>query len=146
MKNNITLFVLLCGAMLVSLATANTVTESANWDSFSKNLVKGLSSGNQGLRESAMCMVICYSDQLNVSSAVNDVVSVFRSTANPNVKKLALVTLTKMKSSKAIDFLKRHQYYEKDARVKKMIKSALAEYNGLSSSNELANNLTVESN
>ena len=106
-------FLLLCGLLFSQ-------EEITDWDQFSANLVNAFKIPNDGLHKSAMCMIIRYSDKLNVDDAVFDVVKIFRSHKDVKVRQLALVTLHKMQNAWAMDFLRRHHEFEDDATIRKM--------------------------
>jgi hypothetical protein len=93
---------------------------STDWDQFSVNLVNAFKIPNDGLHKSAMCMIIRYSDKLDVDDAVFDVVKIFRSNTDPKVRQLALVTLHKMQNAWAMDFLRRHHKFENNLMIRKM--------------------------
>lgn len=103
---------------------------NVDWDQFSVNLVKALKSDNIGLRQSAMNLVIKYSDKLDVNDAVFDVTKVFRSSNNEKERQLALITLYKMQNNWSMDFLKRHMKYEKNETIKHQIQAIVYEYYG----------------
>lgn len=92
-----------------------------DWNAFSANLTKALKSDNEGLQQSAMCMVIRYADNVEIPrDAVFDIVKVFRCAEDRNERMLALVTLHKIEDPWAMDFLKRHRRFEKEERLKQL--------------------------
>jgi len=95
-------------------------SQDVNWEAFGKNLVKAIQSDNEGLQQSAMCMIIRYADHLNVKDARFDIVRIFRSHKNPRVRQLAMVTLYQMKDDWAMYFLKRNIQFEKDECIRKL--------------------------
>jgi len=98
------------------------------WQTFSDNLTKSLKSENPGVKYSAMQLIIEYSDNIDVTDGVYDVMRVFRNNNDQKVRKLALVTLYKMNSDWAIEFLKMHQKYEENNEIKKTIASIVMAY------------------
>lgn len=108
------LFVLVSG---VQKARAN----NTDWEVFSTNLVRALTSDNAGLQQSAMQLVIKYKGQLDVKDAVFEVMGVFRKHHNPKVRQMALVTLTYMNSDWAIGFLRRQIQYEGNKEIKRQL-------------------------
>ncbi|RMI17089.1 MAG: hypothetical protein D6681_03750 [Calditrichaeota bacterium] len=94
----------------LSMVSAN----EANWKAFSKNLVVALQSDNPGLQQSAMQLVIEHGDRVDVKAAVFHVMRVFRHHPDRQVRLLALAALTRMNSSWASGFLKRHIQFEGD--------------------------------
>lgn len=114
------LTVSLC-ALLMSGTLLAAPNPNVNWDVFSKNLVKAINSDNEGLKESAMCMIIRYGDNLDIPrSTVFEIVKTFRSDKDKNVRLLALVTLHKIEDPWAMDFLKRHRRFEKEERIQQL--------------------------
>ncbi|MBN1559094.1 hypothetical protein JW998_02510 [candidate division KSB1 bacterium] len=108
---------------------ATATAAEIDWDAFSKNLIVALKSDNPGLQQSAMCMIIQYADNLTIPrSAVFDIVKVFRSDKNDNVRLLALVTLHKIEDPWAMDFLRRHRQFERQTRVKQLCCCAVNTY------------------
>lgn len=105
----------------ILVLTGMTFANDTNWKSFSKNIVIALQSENPGLQQSAMQMVIKYGDRLNVKDAVFDVMRVFRNHPNTRVRRLALITLTKMNSNWANYFLTRQIRFEKVASIKRQL-------------------------
>lgn len=109
---------ILLASFVVLLLLCNTSygqePQNVNWEAFGKNLVKAIQSDNEGLQQSAMCMIIRYADYLNVKDARFDIVRIFRSHKNPRVRQLAMVTLYQMKDGWAMYFLKRNIKFEKD--------------------------------
>ena len=118
--------VIVCVSAL-SWSNVYAVDGKTDWNAFSKNLVKAMASENVGLQMSAMQQIITYAENLDVSDAVFDVVSVYRNHKNEQVRKLALTTLYKMNNGWAIDFLAREVRFEKSPQLKKQIYQILCE-------------------
>jgi hypothetical protein len=112
------ILVLLAGIVLCGFVYSQ--EQSTDWQRFSVNLVKAFKVPNDGLHQSAMGMIIRYADKLDVDDAVFDIVRIFRSHKDSRVRQLALVTLHKMQNAWAMDFLKRHYKFERDAAIRKM--------------------------
>jgi hypothetical protein len=120
----ITLFAILLSGSLFAAPSPN-----VDWDAFSKNLTKAISSGNEGLQQSAMCMIIRYGDNLTIPrETVFEIVRTFRTEKEKNVRLLALVTLHKIEDPWAMDFLKRHRRFEKEERVKQLCCCCVSTY------------------
>ncbi|MEJ2634337.1 MAG: hypothetical protein P8184_03470 [Calditrichia bacterium] len=111
--------VLILGFFLLAWSNDQAQERKVNWDAFSKNLVMALATPNEGLQQSAMQMIIRYSDNLNVDGAIFDIVRIFRNHKNPQVRRLAMVTIYKMQHGWAMDFLKRNLKFEKDETIRK---------------------------
>lgn len=130
MKSKFFILVFVLVSMLFSTQIfAEQETESVDWEAFSANLSKAIKSDNAGLQQSAMCMVIRYAENLAIPrDAVFEIVRVFRGDKNENVRLLALVTLHKVEDPWAMDFLRRHRRFEKEARVRKLCNCAVRVY------------------
>jgi hypothetical protein len=95
-------------------------TQQVSWDVFGKNLVKAIKTGNEGLQQSAMQLIIRHADNLNVKDAAFDIVRIFRDQKDPKVRQLAMVTLYHLKHGRAMYFLQRNIRFEKDEAVRKL--------------------------
>ena len=82
---------------IVAFMFSNAVA-SDDWNTFSDNLVKALQSDNDGLKISAMQLIIKYGDKVWVHDATFQVYQIFKEHENPRMRQLALVTLYKMNS------------------------------------------------
>jgi hypothetical protein len=107
-------------ALLFNWNNGYAQAQQVDWDVFGKNLVKAIQTGNDGLQQSAMQMIIRYADNLNVKDAAFDVVSIFRNQKNPKVRQLAMVTLYHIKHDRAMYFLQRNIRFEKDEAVREL--------------------------
>lgn len=120
------LFILLANIFCLTFLFAGNSEDK--WQTFSNNITKSLKSENPGVKYSAMQLIIEYSDNINVEDGVYDVMREFRNNDDPNVRKLALITLYKMKNDWAIDFLKRHEKFEDNKEIKTTIASIINAY------------------
>ena len=115
------LFFLVLFSLVVSGFVFAAPNANVDWDAFSANLVKAIDSDNEGLQQSAMCMIIRYGDNLTIPRAtVFEIVRAFRTEKEKNARLLALVTLHKIEDPWAMDFLKRHRRFEKEDRIKQL--------------------------
>ena len=71
--------------------------------------------------------VIRYGKNVEVEEAVFDVMRVYRDGDNENLRRMAVVTLSNMKSDWAIKFLERSERFEKSDAVQQTIRAVLAE-------------------
>ncbi|NIU00447.1 MAG: hypothetical protein GWN01_05755, partial [Nitrosopumilaceae archaeon] len=55
----------------------NALSKKADWDVFSKNLVQAIKHGNEGLKCSAMQLIIKHADSVDVNEAVWDIMAIF---------------------------------------------------------------------
>ncbi len=114
-----TTFLIAMSFSALFFSNADAQTRNVDWDVFGKNLVKAIHEGNPGLQQSAMCMIIRYGDSLDVKDAVYDVMSIFRTHKECNVRLLAMVTLRKLEVDWAMYYLKRNIEFEKDEIIRK---------------------------
>ncbi|MBN1481882.1 hypothetical protein EH223_06035 [candidate division KSB1 bacterium] len=122
-------FVLLSLIISECVIGAPKVPQNVDWQAFSENLAKAIKSDNKGLQQSAMCMIIRYAENLSIPrDAIFEVVRVFRSDGDTNVRLLALVTLHRAEDPWAMDYLKRHRLFEKENRIKKLCCCAVRTY------------------
>lgn len=103
-----------------------TEESEAKWDDFSKNLVKALSSENNGIQNSAMQMVIKHGDKVDVNDAAYDVLYVFRTDENQKVRQLALSTLAKIDNDQVNYLLERQIKFEADPVIRKQLEAISA--------------------
>lgn len=98
---------------------------NVNWDQFSKGLIQALKSNNEGLKLSAMQMVIKYGDKVNVDVARYDVMDTFLYSKDRRVRQLALVTLYKINNNFDMGLLERQINFEDDPVIKNQIAAVL---------------------
>lgn len=116
------------GVCLLAASPSSASEKAINWKHVSKNLVRALSSENEGLRQSAMHFYIENADKLDIDVAVYDVMRVYRNHKDERVRKLALVTLYKMQNKWALEFLKVDLRFQDSQELKKMVAAILQEY------------------
>jgi len=114
-----TLIILILLIVFTSLTWGEDAVQNTkvNWTAFSRNLVKAIASQNDGLRISALSMIVKYSENLDVDDAVFDIVRIFRNSKDTRIRQLALVTLHKMENNWAMDFLKRNLKFEENETI-----------------------------
>lgn len=129
MKKGMKLFACaVLGLSLLSWSNGLAQEQAVNWKLVSKNLVRSLATGNDGLRQSAMDFFIKHSDRLDINAAVYDVMHIYRNHKDERVKKLALVTLYKMENKWAMEFLKVDLRFQDSEELKRMVAAILQEY------------------
>lgn len=123
-----TFFLSLLFIVFAFTATQLSATEKTqpDWQAFSENLVNGLQSENEGIRQSAMQLVIEHGDKVDVNNAAFDVLHVFRNNDDQKVRQLALTTLTKMGNERVNYFLKRQVKFEADPVIRKQLEAFAA--------------------
>jgi hypothetical protein len=121
--------IVLVAVAVLCITGAALSAEQVNWQAFSDNLAVAVCSDNPGLRNSALEMIIQYADNLKFErGTIFDIVKIFRSKDDVNVRLLAMVALSKTEDSWAMDYLKRHAAFETDPRIKKICCCAVKLY------------------
>ena len=110
-------------ALANPLPTPQPSWEAADWQAFSQNLVTALASDNEGVKLSALQLVVHYGDRLDVRAAQFEVAKLFRSHQDQRVRRLAAVACSRMKSPWAMGFLRLSEPFERDAQVRATIRS-----------------------
>lgn len=112
---------------LLSMPAPAAEMTTAQWQSFSDNLVAALATDHEGLRRGAMRLVLQYADNVDVRGGLIDVMRIYRNHPDENVRRLAVVTLGSMNSSLAINYLRLNESFEQSPAVKRTIRAVLAE-------------------
>jgi hypothetical protein len=84
--------------VLTMMMVFSNASASDEWNTFSDNLIQALRSDNDGLKASAMQMIVKYQGKLWVHEAAYDIYVIFREHPNEKMRQLALVTLYKMQN------------------------------------------------
>ena len=113
--------------MFANVVSAQSDARNIDWDRVSENLVEAIQSDNPGVQQAAMRLVIQFSDKVDVSDAVKDLMSIYRFSENTKERQLALVTLHKIGNEYAMDFTKRNMKFETDEKIKKMATACLSQ-------------------
>jgi len=101
---------------------------AGQWNAFSKNLVTALKSEHDGLKAAAMQMIIRYKNQVQVKEGVYDVMKIYRTHEDEDMRRMALVALGQMESEWAIGFLQRADQFETSPVLKHTLRAVVAEY------------------
>ena len=113
--------------MIINTAPAQTTERDVDWDLLSKNLVMGIQSGNPGVQQAAMRLVIQYSEKIDLDDAERDLMYIYRFDDDSKMRQMALVTLHKINSEYAMDFAKRNLEFETDEKVLRLSQAALCD-------------------
>lgn len=122
--------------ILSSFLFGQTPKWETDWDAFSKNLVIAVKSGHPGLQQSAMQRIIQHKDKLDVSEAVYDIGQIFRFDDNPQMRRLAMVTLHAINTDKALAIVSNYLKFEDEPCIQKQGCCALNSYALVKSSEE----------
>ncbi|MGC9364583.1 MAG: hypothetical protein ACP5FZ_08460 [Fidelibacterota bacterium] len=120
--NNISksLLVFVIGFWTSVHAAELTANNNYDWRAISRNLEQAIASPNEGLKTSAMCQVIQYADNINLRhDAVVDLIHVFRTNPDPQIRHLVMVALYATQNRWAMGFLQRILRFEDDADIRK---------------------------
>lgn len=129
MKRSLICLGCLIGLLMLPAFSYADNLDHVDWDAFSKNLATAMKSDNPGLQQSAMCMMIQYGDNLNIKrDTVFDIVRIFRSDENKNVRLLAMIALYKIEDPWGMDYLKRHNRFESEKRIQTLCCCAVNTY------------------
>ena len=100
----------------------------AEWKVYGERIEDALGSDHKGLQNSALQLVIAYSDNLDISStAVVDVMRLYRDGDTDQIRRMAVVALGQVQSDLAVDYLIRSYQFEKSSSVKKTILAVVNE-------------------
>ncbi len=100
----------------------------SDWKSYGTQLENALSSDHQGLQNSALRLVIAYSENLELSAeAIVDVMHLYREGDTDQIRRMAVVALGELDSKLAVDYLERSYQFEKSETVKKTIRAVVYE-------------------
>jgi hypothetical protein len=113
--------------MIINSVSAQAPESAYDWELISENLVVGIQSGNPGVQQAAMRMVIQHPQNLDVDEAINDLMHIYRFNEDTKMRQLALVTLHKINSEYAMDYAKRNLEFENDEKVLKLSQAALCD-------------------
>ena len=116
--------------ILIMLLTGNIFASNGNvnWDAFSNNLIVALKSNHPGLQESAMQRIIRYSDSLEITDAVYDIALIFRFDNNPQMRRMAMVTLSKINTDYSLSYLCQYLKYEDNPSIRKQCCCIIRDY------------------
>jgi hypothetical protein len=99
----------------------------ADWQAFSENLLVGVAGDNDGLRASALQMIIHYGDRLNVQAAAFDVARIYRNHKDERMRHLAAVSCVHLKNKWAVSYLRMSEAFERSPKIQHTIRALLAE-------------------
>ncbi|HES59479.1 MAG: hypothetical protein JW956_14195 [Calditrichaceae bacterium] len=99
-----------------------------DWKAFSTNLIVAIHSEHPGLQESAMQRIIQYADSLEITDAVYDIALIFRFDGNSQMRRLAMVTLSKINTDHSLNYLCRYLKYEDNPSIRKQCCCIIRDY------------------
>ena len=100
-----------------------------DWKAYSNKLEEALASHHEGLKFSALRLIIQYGESMKFSDfAVFDVMRIYRDHDNERARRMAVVTLGHMKNDWAIDFLQRSFKFEKIDCIKHTMQAVIVDY------------------
>ena len=128
-KYSFTIYLSALALMLMAITSAPAQTTEGNydWELISENLVAGIHSENPGVQKAAMLLVIHHADNLDMDDAELDMMKIYRFSDDTKMRQLALVTLHKIESEYAMDFVKRNLEFETDEKILRISQAALCD-------------------
>jgi hypothetical protein len=105
-----------------------TTMTAERWEMFSQNLVRALASGNDGVQQAALRMIIQHADFVQVDEALPDIVRIYQTSNDEALRRMAVVTLGKVQSEWAIEYLRRAERFEKSPVLRNQIRAVLAQH------------------
>ena len=111
-------------------APANPATMTKeDWKAYSNKIEEALASHHDGLKFSALRMIIMYGENLELSPlATFDVMRIYRDHENERARRMAVVTLGHMDDNWAIAFLERSLKFEKTDCIKHTMQATIVDY------------------
>lgn len=122
-----TFFFAVFSLVMASSAMAADGVKAVDWNAFSKNIQKALSSENEGLKESALRHIAHYGENVKLGKGIIEIMSIVRNHENQNMRQLALTALSKTGSKMAIAYIGRAVRFEKSPVVKRQMMNILKE-------------------
>ncbi len=101
---------------------------AAEWKVFSKNLLRAMTSDNEGLKVSAMQHMITYGEVIDVGEARVELMRIYRNHEDTRVRRMAVVALASMHDPGVMQYLHRAERFEPASSVRKTIHAVLADY------------------
>jgi len=105
---------LLVVLIVVTMGVSQTFSQTVNWKDFSIGIKMALKSQNQGLQESAVCMIVKYGTKLDLDESIEDLVKFYRNQQAEQIRKLTLLAIYQLDEQKAFDLLA--EQFEADQR------------------------------
>ena len=101
------LTILVLSVVIIGANPVYSQDDDAKWVTFSKNLTANLASENNGVKQSAMRLIITYSDKLKLDDkAIFELMEIYGGEKDVKFRQMALVTLYSLKNKWAMDFIK----------------------------------------
>lgn len=125
-KRITTISVLSLGLLLLSAGNAQ--SQEVDWKAFSANLVRALQSDNEGLQQSAMCLIIEHSENVNVDAGAFDLLQIFRHHENRGMRVLAMTALYKIHHNFGLFLIQRSITLDRDPLIRKRSRHLMNDY------------------
>jgi len=98
-----------------------------DWQNYGQRLHDALSVDHDGLRNSALRLIIAYSDNLELGNdTVVDLMKIYRDDDSEQARRMAVVALAELDSGLALDYLDRSRDFEKSETVKRTIAAVVS--------------------
>ena len=123
------LTILVLSVVIIGANPVYSQDDDAKWITFSKNLAANLASDNNGVKQSAMQLIIKYSDKLKLDDqAIFELIEIYSREKDVRYRQMALVTLHSFKDKWAMEFIKQSYNFEYDPILKHTIAAMVLEY------------------
>ena len=109
-------------ASIEALRRQAPIMSRPDWKAYGQQLRDALTVDHEGLRHSALRLIIAYADQLELGNpAVVDLMRVYRDDDSEQARRMAVVALGELDSPLAVAYLERSREFEKSDAVKRTI-------------------------
>jgi len=91
--------------LVVAMGISQSHAQTVNWKLFSGGIKMALESDNQGVKESAICLILKYGKKLDLQDSLDDLVKFYRNQQAEQTQKLALLAIYKLDQQMAFKLL-----------------------------------------
>ncbi len=123
-KNTAIICTIIAGVLW--FGTGNAQPREEDWETFSKNLVHALQSDNEGLQQSAMCLIIEHAEKLHVEDGAFALLQIFRHHEHRGMRVLAMMSLYKIQHNFGMFLIQRSVTLDPDAFIRKRSRHLMA--------------------
>lgn len=92
-------------AVLIVAAASNVLAKDADWKKLSDGIRMALISDNEGVQQSALRMVIKYGKNLDIEDSVQEMIRIYRSQSDEQLRRLVLLAIYQIDEKQALQLL-----------------------------------------
>ena len=92
-------------AVLIVAGASNVFAMDADWKKFSNGIRMALTSDNAGVQQSALRMVVKHGKYLDIENSVPDMIQIYRTQKDDQMRKLALLAIYQIDENKALELM-----------------------------------------